>query len=306
MRVLPRLPALKKGKEGKRGQEVDRGKYRIAGLLMFRLWPETQLRLGLMMTPYLLARVMIPLLLEVEVVAEEVGEEEEVVGDPLLLSEEASMGMRRYFNLPLVRRREVLVLHLRIRIENRRQEQRYTRYNVMYNTGNWLVVDLHLRTDLFLTDISTHALPSFFSLFLFLSPFFIYIILTYTILCSLTDTRLHTTCLRCPHAIAVRLAELLLPLSQLCLIETNPLSLPFTVLEPCLLLSLVVHHPDYKLPTKHKYKARYHGENHLNRKDPRIDLIIDIPLLLPNQPNFSLLSRDPSDKCLDHLLVSVD
>jgi hypothetical protein len=286
MRVLPPLPPPeevgKMEEEGENRGEEDRGRYLTAGLILKVVRLGIPLLYESMMSRSILVGFMIiirPPPLGVEGVDEEEGAEQEDAED-LLREEEDLMVMRRYSNL-----REVEpVKHLRI------EHRRPRRPTYMYNKGKLSF----LRTDLFsmISTDSYFTFSSFFSFYLlFLHSFFT----TYT---HSAHNRLHAICLRSLLLLYVPLP----PPSLYYLPGINPLSLPSNDLDLVNLLSLAV-----LLPLKHALIHKHHGENHNpphNHSDrARINLIIDIPLLLHNLPNYFLLSLN--DKSLDLLLQLV-
>jgi hypothetical protein len=281
MRVLHRPPPLGEvGRmdedEGSRGEE-DRGRFPIAELILKVVWLGIPLRYELMISRSILVGLMMaihPLPLGVEGVDEVGGVEQEDVED-LLREEEDLMVMRRYSSL-----REVEpVKHLRI------EHRRPRRPTYMYNKGKLSF----LRTDLF-SIISTDSYFPF-------SSFFFYLLFPHSLITIYTHSahnRLHVICLR-----SLLLPYVALPPPSLYYLPgINQLSLPSKDLDLVNLLSLAV-----LLPLKHALKHKHHGENHNplhNRRDRvRIDLIIDILLLLHNLPNYF---PQLNDKFLDHLL----
>ena len=272
MRVLPPLPPLeevgKMEEEGESRGEEDRGKYLIEGLPMLRVeWPGILPRYGLMMNRSILVGLMIIIrLLGVEGVDEEEGVEQEDAED-LLREEEDSMVMRRYSSL--------LDLDKHLRIEHRRPR----RPTYMYNKGKLSF----LRTDLFsiISNDSYFTFSSFFSFYLLFSSFIhfsphIPILLIH---------RLHATCLR----FLLLLYVPLLPPNLYYLPGINPLSLPSKDLDLVNLLYLAVLLPPKHVNRRHKHHGENHNPLHNRRDRVRIDLIIDILLLLHNLPNYFLL-----------------
>lgn len=162
-----------------------------------------------------------------------------------------------------------------------------------------MVIIDNLRTDLFLgiLYIQLISFPSSdFSSSLPSPSFLIHLIIHYT---AHPYHRLHIPCPRC-----LLLLGPLRPHNLSYLRGIDQLSLPSTGLDLVkYLLPVVLHQHKHKLDHNHNHK--HHGENHnsprnLNLKDQiRIDSIIDIPLLLPNLLNFSLLKHNPNHKDLD-------
>jgi hypothetical protein len=285
MRVLPPLAPLeevgKMEEEGENRGEEDRERYLTAGLILKVVWPGILLLYESMMSRLILVGLITirPPPLEVEGVDEEEGAEQEDVED-FLREEEGLMVMRLYSSL--------LDLDKHLRIEHRRPR----RPDYMYNKGKLSF----LRTDLF-SIISTDyhsTFSSFFPSHLLFSSF----LHSSTRILHSAHNRLHTICLRSLLLLYVPLP----PHNLYYLPGINQLSLPSKDLDLVNLLSLAV-----LLPLKHALKHKHHGENHNpphNHRDRvRIDLIIDIRLLLHNLPNYSLLSLN--DKSLDLLLRSV-